>query len=91
MKPDICTSLLCDNLDCLYCKECSNAIFKGEGKDWTGKVWQWQYNPYHGREFLDTKGQVLKNQPEQDSPAWKPFGKWYKDFRAKCAKEPRFE
>lgn len=91
MKPDICTSMLCDNLGCLYCKECSHAIFLGNGKDRNGKPWRWQYNPYHGPEFLGTKGQVLKNQPGEKSPAWKPFGRWYQKHKVACAKEPRFK
>jgi len=84
--------MLCDNLGCDYCKECSHAIFKGEGKDRTGKPWRWQYGPLNrGAEFLGAKGQVLRNQPGEDSPAWGVFGKWYKEFRLKANKEKRFE
>jgi hypothetical protein len=92
MKPDICTSMLCDNLGCLYCKECSHAIFKGEGKDRTGKVWRWEYAPYYGVTFVGKKGEPLKHQPiAERHRAWQPFQVWYKDFKAKYEAEPRFE
>jgi len=78
VKPDICTSLICHPPQ-EYCKECSHAIFFGEGEDKKGKIWKWEFRSYGGPLFLRKDGEPLVNQPtEDDHPAWEPFEKWFK-------------
>jgi hypothetical protein len=80
MKPDICSSLRCNEAG-KYCSKCSHAYFVGQGKDKNGKIWRWQFNSYFGPLFVKANGEALKTQPILEThPAWAPFGKWHKKF-----------
>ncbi len=87
MKPDECTSLKCSESHggCDYCKRCSHGIFYGKGTDKTGKHWSWSFNSYSGVIFLSKRKNMLKKQPEENSPAWEIFGAWH-DKRFKIEK-----
>jgi len=82
MKPDICTSLNCNNMGCDCCQKCSHAIFSGEGKDRNGKIWRWEFSPQFGPLFVGKRGNSLKNQPIMPwHRAWEPFETWLKKRR----------
>jgi hypothetical protein len=74
--PDTCTSLNCRILDSDYCRECSHALYFGNGTDETGKAWKWGFNPQFGPTFLTKKGESLVNQPGEKNKAWDVFEKW---------------
>ena len=78
MKPDICTSTMCNDLGGDYCPKCSHAIFCGEGKDKNGKLWKWDFNSHFGPNFLRKGGKALAVQPSEKSHAWPIFEEWHK-------------
>ena len=81
MKPDICTSFICSGSSKGYCKECSHAIWYGEGKDSNEKNWRWEFSPQFGPLFLRKDKEPLKNQPiKENHPSWKPFYKWLNNW-----------
>ncbi len=86
MKPDICTSTICDWNDCdiyhdssyRHCPDCLHAFYKGEGPDGTGKLWRWEYRPQFGVDFVTKAGKLVKYQPCEGDPAWELYEKWKK-------------
>jgi len=80
MKPDICTSISCESFGCDYCRECSHAIFLGEGKDRNGKFWKFEFNQRLGVTFLRKDDEPMLRQPSEKSPAWDVFNEWKKEF-----------
>ena len=89
MKPDICTSPICDQNDYDKCHEsgyrdcpkCKYAFYKGEGTDKDGKIWRWEYRPQFGPEFVTKAGWLVKYQPIEGDPAWDLFYRWKKEKR----------
>jgi hypothetical protein len=77
MKPNACTSLMCDGiLNDNYCTECSHAIWFGEAEV-NDKLWKWEFRKYFGPEFLNKDGSIKKRFPKEDHPVWDAFQKWY--------------
>ena len=60
-----------------------------EGKDINGKVWRWEFHDYLGPGFLRKDGELLKDQPKENSPAWDPFYDWYYSIKPELDKFPR--
>jgi len=77
MIPRYCSSMICNSYGCDYCAECSHASHYGAGIDIKGKHWWWEYNPYFGPTFLRKDGEFMKRQPDNQSPAWDVFQKWF--------------
>ena len=82
IKPTSCTSLNCTNdLDSDYCPECSHGRYEGEGRDSSGKLWKWEFNPYFGPLFLRKDGEPLISQPVgEDHIVWPVFEKWHNEL-----------
>lgn len=78
MKPDICTSLHCEDLGCDYCKECSHAIFKGEVQ--TNKTHTFEFNPQYGVTFTKKNGSPKAVQPAEKNPVWNKWEEWFNNF-----------
>ncbi len=82
MKPDACSSTMCSNLGCDYCKECSHGTFLGEGQDAQGKIWRWEFSGMFGPLFVRKNGEPLKNQPvSKNDHAWEAFTPWHDEFK----------
>jgi hypothetical protein len=79
-SPDTCTSLTCGSFDSGYCRECSHAIYYGNGIDETGKAWKWEFNPWFGPTFLTKNGEPLVNQPGEKSKVWEIFESWLSEL-----------
>ena len=75
--PDDCTSMMCNNFGCDYCRECSHAIFKGRSKV-NGKMYRWEFQPYYGVLFLNKDGSDVKAYPGIKNPVWDRFEEWQK-------------
>ena len=81
MKLNNCSSGVCSNYDCDYCPKCSHSLYFGQGEDENGKTWKWEFNARFGPFFLRKDDEPLKNQPNEDSPAWGPFERWHENFK----------
>lgn len=83
MKPDICTSTLCNEaeLGCDYCRDCSHAGFSGSAVMFTGALLEkqhmvtWTFEPHWGFTF---KGWYFHEgqQPGEHHRIWKEVEKW---------------
>lgn len=75
-----CNSLFCESYSSDYCPRCSHYMLWGSGKDSTGKVWRWTFNPRFGPLFETKDGEPLVNQPiRENHPAWEPFLRWQEE------------
>jgi len=78
-EPYCCTSSLCNNLGCDYCKKCSHAIWRGQGRV-KGKLYKWEFEPSMGGgvEFWNYATKKYDGFPGERDPAWTAFKKWHK-------------
>lgn len=56
---------------------CSFHETDGEGVDVNGRTWRWEFSSQFGPLFVDTRGNPIKIQPPEKSPAWPVFQCWY--------------
>jgi hypothetical protein len=76
-----------DHLICIFPPP--GSLKFGEGPDRFGKVWRWEFHEYLGPGFLRKNGELLKNQPSENSPAWDPFYDWFYNMYPEKDKFPR--
>lgn len=61
---------------------CSFHDADGDGVDYNGRTWRWEFSRLFGPLFVDQRGSPLRVQPGERSPAWKVFERWYEKWRA---------
>lgn len=61
---------------------CSFHEADGEGVDINGRKWRWEFSSQFGPLFVDPRGNPLKVQPGEKSPAWPVFNRWLDQRRA---------
>lgn len=67
-----------------YCRDCSHAVYRGEGQDDRGRTWRWYFSPQWGPTFVRKDGQPLKRSPKTNPnhPAWTVFAAWYTHYQS---------
>jgi len=65
---------------------CIITVSDGEGSAVvSGRTWRWDFHDYLGPTFVDRHGNMLKRQPGENHPIWKPFAAWVKAYDARKA------
>lgn len=58
-----------------------DSFVDGEGSaKVNGRTWRWEYHDYLGINFVDKRGNGIK-EPNEKHPVWDIIDKWIKDFR----------
>jgi hypothetical protein len=60
---------------------CSFHDASGEGVDINGRMWRWDFSRQFGPLWIDHRGNPLKVQPAETSPAWSVFNRWYEEWK----------
>lgn len=81
MKPDICTSMVCETAAFDYCPKCSHALYLGH-VEIDGAAWYWEFSPHFGPRFGSEKHFTHETElfPGEKHPVWEHFQSWLDKF-----------